>query len=144
MSQAPVTSTVRPAAAAHSASALFDRLADSDLFRAVSRSTLEPIRNALDEATLPAGGCLFAEGDPGDALYVVSEGRLLAEVRSARGEVIGVGEFEPGQCVGEMALLTGRPRTATITAQTDARLVRLPKEAFERLVDDAPELARGL
>src|SRR5206468_3075599 len=105
-------------AATGSGPALFERLAASDLFRGVPRAALEPIRSALGEVTLPAGGRLFAEGDPGDALYVVSEGRLLAEVRSAKGDVIGVGEFEPGQCVGEMALLTGRPRTATVTAVT--------------------------
>src|SRR5881409_2876520 len=83
-------------------------LAASDLFRSVPRDALVPIRAAIDEVTLPAGARLFAEGDPGDALYVVSGGRLVAEVRSAAGGVIGVGDFERGQCVGEMALLTGR------------------------------------
>jgi NTE family protein/lysophospholipid hydrolase len=124
--------------------AAFDVLADSELFRNVSRQTLEPVRDAIDEIRLAAGATLFAEGDPGDALYVVREGRLIAEVRTAAGDVIGVGDFEPGQCVGEMALLTGRPRTATVTADTAARLVRLRTEAFERLVRDAPDLARTL
>jgi predicted acylesterase/phospholipase RssA/CRP-like cAMP-binding protein len=122
----------------------FALVAGCDVFRNVPRAALEPIVDALDEVTVPAGVRLFDEGDPGDALYVVREGRLVAEVRSAGGDVFRVGEFEPGQCVGEMALLTGRPRTAAVIAVSDARLVRLPKEAFERLVVDAPDVARTL
>src|SRR5262245_47231193 len=111
----------------------FSTLATSDLFRGVPRAALESIRGALDERRLAAGSTLFAEGDPGDALYVVAEGRLTAHVRSPQGGTVGVGTFGPAQCVGEMALLTGRPRTASVTADVDSTLVRLPREAFEQL-----------
>jgi len=144
MSEAEVISRARPVASSGSADRRFATLAASDLFRNVSRDALASIRDALDDVTLPAGRRLFAEGDAGDALYVVAEGRLVAEVRSANGDVIGVGEVDPGQCVGELALLTGRPRSATVTAATDTHLVQLPKDAFERLVVEAPELARIL
>jgi NTE family protein/lysophospholipid hydrolase len=122
----------------------FRVLATSELFRDVSPVVLESIRPALEEIALPAGARLFAEGDPGDGLYVVGAGRLVATVRARDGGSAVVGDFEPGQGVGEMALLTGRPRTATVTAATDARLVRLSKEAFERLVAEAPGVARTL
>ncbi|HLY38923.1 MAG TPA: cyclic nucleotide-binding domain-containing protein [Candidatus Binatia bacterium] len=144
MSHAQVISPGVPAASTGSADLRFATLAASDLFRNVPPDALASIRDALDEVALPAGGRLFAEGDPGDALYVVARGRLVAELRSVSGDLLGVGEFEPGQCVGELALLTGRPRSATVTAATDALLVRLPKDAFDRLVVEAPELARTL
>jgi predicted acylesterase/phospholipase RssA/CRP-like cAMP-binding protein len=97
---------------------------------------------ALDEVmawrAIEADAPLFHAGDPGDALYVVVEGRLDAWARGRRRndpeQEVRLGWVFPGQVVGEMALLGDRPRTATVRAVRDSILLELPRAAFERVV----------
>ena len=89
---------------------------------------------------LKAGETLFNAGDDGDALYVVAFGRLRAVLRDGAegGQVLG--EIGRGESVGEMALLTGAPRSATVVAIRDTELVKLSKESFERMVERQPQV----
>jgi CRP-like cAMP-binding protein len=81
------------------------------LFAELPREVLARLVSEFDELELPAGRTVFSQGDPGDALYVIVSGAV--EVRGERG---GQGErvavLGPGDCVGEMALVTGDPRSA--------------------------------
>ncbi|MGE5242844.1 MAG: patatin-like phospholipase family protein, partial [Betaproteobacteria bacterium] len=78
----------------------------------------------------------------------VVRGRLRASVHRPAGVTEVVGDIGPGECVGEMALLSEAPRSATVKAVRDAELLRLPKPAFDRLVGSHPEcmlrLARAI
>src|SRR4051812_3788123 len=74
---------------------------------------------------LRSGDVLFREGDAGDALYVLVSGRLRVVLRGSDGIDALDAEIGRGEAVGEMALLTGAPRSATIIAVRDSRLVRL-------------------
>ena len=86
---------------------------------------------------LRSGDTLFREGDPGDALYVLIRGRLRVLVAGPSGDTL-VAEIGRGEVVGEMALLSGAPRSATVIATRDSRLIRLSKAAFERIVLRCP------
>jgi predicted acylesterase/phospholipase RssA/CRP-like cAMP-binding protein len=88
---------------------------------------------------LGSGDTLFREGDAGDALYVLVSGRLRVLVASPAGENALVAEIGRGESVGEMALLTGAPRSATVIAVRDSRLVRLSQAGFERIVQRCPQ-----
>jgi CRP-like cAMP-binding protein len=79
-----------------------------------------------------AGDVLVTEGEPGDAFYAIESGRL--DVFTGRERVRTLG---PGQHFGEVALLADIPRTATVRAATPARVFRLGREGFDRLVADA-------
>ncbi len=93
----------------------------------------------LEEVTLAAGEVLFEEGEVGDAVYVVMEGKLrvvsdgLTLVTRARGD-----------CVGEIALIDDEPRSAAAVADTPVKLLRWERQDFQETLDQDPEVARGI
>lgn len=97
-----------------------------------ARMKLE-IEKELEWVFLRRQDTLFQQGDEGESLYVVSDG-LLRVVREAEdgGEIL-LAEFGRNQIIGEMAIITGEPRSATIYAVRDSELCRLSKESFEKL-----------
>jgi NTE family protein/lysophospholipid hydrolase len=114
-------------------------LASTGLFDVLDRSALEAVEAALEPVRVSGGDVLFCEGDPGDCLYVVSYGRLAISVARDGAERV-IAEIGRGEVVGEMAVLTGEPRSATVRAARDTGLVRFPREAFERLVESRPHV----
>jgi CRP-like cAMP-binding protein len=85
------------------------------------------------------GEVVVREGDPGDALFVVVDGRF--EVKKADRVLHTI---EKGAVFGELALLDGAPRAATVVASSGGKLLRIPRAEFEALLDESPELARGV
>jgi len=79
------------------------------------------------------------EGDAGDALYIVIDGVLAVE----RGEIV-VAQLGPGEAFGELAILDGEPRQATVRAQKPTRLLRLPRDTFDKALAEHPEIGLGL
>lgn len=113
------------------------------LFAGTDAASLRDLDAASETLELAAGAPLFAQGDPGDAMYLLVEGRL--DVRLTRdGQATSIDVLAPPALLGETALLTGRPRSAGIVALEPARLVRLPADAFARVADRHPELLRRL
>ena len=114
----------------------------------------------LDEATrrafadrcrpqaLAAGETLFAAGDGADAVYFVQSGTLVAYLDASDGHREAVGRIGAGEAVGEMALITGKPRSTHVAALRDARLLRLARDDFERILGHHPDamlaFARGM
>lgn len=89
---------------------------------------------------LTGGETLMHEGDPADGVYFVISGRLRAFVTSEEGERRAIGEIGRGETVGEMGILTGEPRTATVVAVRDTVLAHASRAAFDRLLASHPEL----
>ena len=88
----------------------------------------------------PAGTVLFEEGQPGDYMYVVQAGEV--EIRRMVGETERVlAVLSPGEFLGEMAILNGRPRSATAVVRTAARLVVIEGKTFEAMLRARPEIA---
>lgn len=115
-------------------------IATSPMFGSLADPALRGLESELSYVSLKSGETLFAAGDPGDALYVVVFGRLRALLgKGPRGDQI-LGEIGRGEAVGEMALLTGEPRSATVCAIRDTQLMKLSKAGFERLVERQPQL----
>ena len=103
---------------------------------------LTDLERSLTRVALEAGEVLYREGDAGDSLYVVVAGRvrLLAGVPGAEQAIRDLG---PGELVGEAALLTGEPRTATVIAVRDTELYRLSSASAEHsLVADLSAMCR--
>jgi CRP-like cAMP-binding protein len=87
-----------------------------------------------------AGAVLFEEGQPGDYMYVVQDGEV--EIRRQVGETERVlAVLPPGEFFGEMAILNGRPRSATAVCRTDARLLVIEGKTFEAMLRARPEIA---
>ena len=98
----------------------------------------EHLRSAVKWTQLSAGQILFREGDEGGSMYVVLSGRLRA-TRQEDGRSHLVGEITRGETVGEMALLTGGKRSATVQAMRDCVLAGLDSPSFAQLARLCPE-----
>ncbi len=83
-----------------------------------------------------AGTTIFAEGTPGDVMYVVLDGEVEVRVRNELVEVLG-----PGEIVGEMALIDAKARSATVVARSDCRLALVDERRFLFMVAQTPFFA---
>jgi predicted acylesterase/phospholipase RssA/CRP-like cAMP-binding protein len=129
----------------HEAGKMFpkDKLAElsaTPFFAALSPSTLDQLRTELELTRVPGGEILFRTGSAGDAMYVVLSGRLRVTIERRDGAEEAIRELSRGETVGELALLTGEPRSATVQAIRDTELAMLSRAAFERAIRTDPKL----
>lgn len=119
-------------------------LAATALFSALDEAALRAVEAELEWVHLPGGEILFRQGETGDCLYIVIHGRLRVTVVHGDSNERVVGEVGRGESVGEMAVLTGEPRSATVRAIRDTELLKLSQAGFDRLVAKHPESMRLL
>ena len=113
-----------------------DLLRAIPLFSECSRAELEQVAGVADELALPAGTVLMREGAVGKELVVLIDGEVDVTEGSTRVATRSGGDF-----VGELALVTQRPRTATVTANSEIRVLIISAGAFRRLLQDVPAIA---
>lgn len=101
-----------------------------EIFENVSDPDLEKIGSMVKERRIPENHVLFKEGDPGDALYMVTDGRIKVFTGEGANEHV-LAFYGEGQVLGEMALLTGEPRSATAKSETETHLMTLSKADFD-------------
>ena len=87
---------------------------------------------------------VFHQGDPGDALHVITDGAVKIVLPSPEGDEAIIATLRPGDFFGELALLDGQPRSATATAVEPTETLSLPRDVFRELVDHHPELRDAL
>jgi len=109
------------------------------LFNGLDYAFLREISLASQWLSLPGGATLFCAGDPSDALYVVLSGCLGVFAPAERRNRGFIGRVAAGDTVGEMGLISGRPRNAHVVALRDTELARLSSEEFNRLFRQHPE-----
>lgn len=107
----------------------------------LDRPTVATLVADLEAIDVAAGAVVLTEGDEADAAYLVESGRLAATVAD---DPTPIGFFRSGDTFGEMALMTGAPRSATVTAVDDCRLVRIDEAVFVRLMDEHPGFRRAI
>lgn len=113
------------------------------LFSGVPRDELVSLLTAVDPVRVAAGSAVVHEGDPGDSLFLVVQGTLSVTI-GGDDAAVEVGRLGPGDFFGEVALLTGKPRTATVTAVTESELLRLGRDTVEDLRRRHPEIEASL
>jgi predicted acylesterase/phospholipase RssA/CRP-like cAMP-binding protein len=118
-------------------------LASTPLGDAASDVLVELDRSAT-WVRLPAGQTLFNEGDPSDALYVITHGSLEVLVNESGGTQRMTAVLGRRAFLGEMGLLLGEPRSATVRARRDSELIRIPTDAFERAINVEPKVGISL
>lgn len=123
----------------HKQSARMERLAEVGLFRGCTKNELRELARITMEHDVEAGAILCTEGAPGHTCFVVMEG--TATVTIAGDDVDTVG---PGGFFGEMALLDGGPRVATVTAASDMSLLVLSRTELMTLLADVPSVSRKM
>jgi predicted acylesterase/phospholipase RssA/CRP-like cAMP-binding protein len=111
----------------------------TNLFGVVDPTVLEVIEQLIEWVNVPAGTRLFAQGEEGDAAYLVAAGRLRA-FRQTAGVEVEIGEIGRAELVGEMALLDGEPRGASLYAVRDSQLIRFSRAAYDELLQRYPRV----
>ena len=99
------------------------------VFGALAPATIDFLRARAATVTVAAGELFFSQGDLGDCLFVLEEGRVAIE-RSRDGFSACLAELRSGDCFGEMALVAIMPRSASARALEDCRALRLPNRAL--------------
>jgi signal transduction histidine kinase len=107
------------------------------LFADLPEADLQTLYQRAETLTLTRGDWLMREGDIGDALYVVVEGAIEIVKRSNPQDVV-LAVREPGEVVGEMALLAQKPRSASGRALQDSQVLRIDKAAFREVLVASP------
>jgi CRP/FNR family transcriptional regulator, cyclic AMP receptor protein len=116
-----------------------DHLARVPLFSKLSSKQRETIRGLLSEVEVPAGAKLTREGERGQEFFVIIAGTASVERAGVHVADVGPGDFQ-----GELSLLDGGPRTATVTATSPITIMVASQREFEALLDQAPEIARQM
>ena len=116
-----------------------DRLSAVQLFSECSKRDLSRIAALTEEVDVSAGKVLIRKGDFGRECFVIEEGKAKATIPGKGTRMMG-----PGECFGELSLLHSAPRTATVTAETDMRLVVLGAREFSTLLEQVPSVTRNV
>lgn len=114
-------------------------LKSSRLFQSLPGDELARLASLADTIQIDADEVLFRQGDPGDAFYMVVSGKVAVVVGTRE-----VAAYGPHEGIGEMALLDGEPRSATVRGIEPSTLLRIDQAAFEALVDRTPALAKAI
>ena len=96
------------------------------------------------EVSVPAGARIVSQGEDPEFFYVIQSGRVRVFRETADRIQTNLTELEAGAYFGEVALVTGQPRSASVEAMEDATLIKVSKEEFDRLLDQNPQLARHI
>ena len=105
----------------------------SEIFQGLTPEEVREIIHVSEKIHLEAGEMLFEQGDPARALYVVESGELEVRSNSPGGEDVVLARLGPGTVVGEMSIIGGGSRSASVGALSDVTLFRLSRESFESL-----------
>jgi CRP-like cAMP-binding protein len=109
------------------------------LFANLSAHHLRRLASSCEVVRYPAKRTIVRQDARGDSFFVIAEG----DAKVKRGTRT-IGRLGPGDFFGEMALLDGRPRSATVVAETALVTVRLTRAAFTKAIDENPAIARGI
>ena len=126
------------------ASATVDFLASVPLLSGLDRAELQRFAEVTREKTYPRGSVILFENDPGDALFIVREGRVKVVLIGEDGREVILGVLGVGDHFGELSLIDNQPRSAHVIAMEDATLLVLYRDDFRRRVETSPSVALAL
>src|SRR5262249_30298057 len=110
-----------------------------DLFSQMPGENLAQIALIASEESREPGEEIFLEGEFGDALYLVLTGKVRVHHQDCM-----IAELGERECFGEMAILDTAPRSATVTALEHTNLLKIPREDFQQVMAEKPEVALGI
>jgi CRP-like cAMP-binding protein len=116
--------------------ARIDALRNVPLFAELDDAELQSVADSMHEANVPPGGVVTVEGGPADGFFVIESGEAEVAVQGERR-----GTLQPGDHFGEIALLMGSDRTATVRAASELRCHALTPWDFRALVEASPSIA---
>jgi signal transduction histidine kinase len=122
---------------------VYERLSTVPLFAGLPEEDLHRLGESVAEISLAAGDELFAEGEPGSSAYVIAEGQIEI-LKTVGGRELLLAVLDPGNVIGEMALLREMPRMATARGRHPSTLLEIPKASLDALLDSSAVASRRL
>lgn len=119
-------------------------LATSTLFRSLSNEERKQLLPKFIWAEYSPGAIILKEGTPGDALFIIKKGAVEVYTQNSKGELVTLAKLKEGDFFGEISLLTGRPRNASVRAIQATELLCLGKEDFVKVIDSHPQIKEFL
>jgi CRP/FNR family cyclic AMP-dependent transcriptional regulator len=119
--------------------AAIERIRSVPLFSGFGEKELQRVAAIVKEVSFPAGKDIAKQGESGVGFHMIVEGQATVSVDGVEHATL-----EPGSYFGEISLIDGGPRSATVTAKTDLKTVSLTSWDFNALMDQFPELSRTL
>jgi CRP-like cAMP-binding protein len=117
-------------------------LADSvPLFSGLNPPDLEALLSLAEASFIKSRELVCSRGEPGDALYVLIAGKLKVTAESGDGRELILAILDAGETFGEMSLLDGKPRCASVTAVQDSELLVIRRQDFLRFLEQHPKVA---
>jgi len=123
---------------------LTELMAKVELFSELGRDELAQVAGVASTRTVSKDTAVFHGGDPADAVYVISSGKVKIVTTSTDGKEFILTVLGAGQVFGEMALLEEAPRSASVITVTAVELVAIKRDDFQHLLDTSPSISRGL
>jgi len=115
-------------------------LAECPILSNLEDNDLECLIEGADTLLIETGETVFRRGDPGDTVLLVRSGSVVVEAESAGGESVVVNTIKPGEIFGEMAVIEGTTRSATVTALESCELLAISQSEFLALLVNHPGL----
>jgi cAMP-dependent protein kinase regulator len=116
----------------------------SPLFKDFSVDELVAVIHGLNLITFESGDIILTEGDPGDSMFMLTAGTVKAVKRNAAGRQVAVNELSEGAFFGEISILTGQPRSATVVATSHCELLELDRPTLDSIVATHPHVRQVL
>jgi CRP-like cAMP-binding protein len=117
---------------------------DGDFLAELPPAAAEELRGLGARRRFPAGAVLFVAGDPAHEALVLLSGEVKVSVGSAEGKEIVLEVFEAGALLGELSVIDGKPRSATVTALTPVEVLAVASGSFNDFLDRHPRVLRRL
>jgi Cyclic nucleotide-binding domain len=114
------------------------------LFAELSPADLKHVGEVVSEHAFPAGAVVAEQGEPGDELYILVEGEISVVLAADGRSEVEVARRGIGDYVGEMSLVSGEPRMATLLCLTDVRALALDRKRFERILRERPDASLAM
>jgi len=117
-------------------------LSKVDFLASLQKAEINNLAGNLKERNFMGGESIVKQGDPGDSMFIIAEGLVYVNVYfPEEEESVKMSQLTAGNFFGEMCLLTGEPRAATITAATDVLLYEITKDTMAELLQNRPVIA---
>lgn len=115
----------------------------TEVFRPLSAEEKQTLLEGIRVEVFGRGETILRAGEPGDSMFILREGTVSVRRSAATGGK-EVAQLGPGEMFGEMALLTGEPRGATVVAESDVTLLEIPKSSLQPILKRNPDLAKAI
>jgi hypothetical protein len=114
------------------------------LFEGFEQAELAAVIRGLQFLSFQPGEIMVGEGAPGDSMFIIAEGTVKAYIKDRKGYPMMIKELSTGDFFGEVSVLTGKPRTATVTAATEVEVLELDKKTLDTINESHPRVRQVL